>query len=125
MAIDMGTAATTSTGAGYNCLQNSFIKESQYPRQVKRIGFAGSAVAGDIYFDLFYGTKRIGTFYPATVGAAYPTNDNLFVLSGGEICPAGVELRLIANASATTNSVFYILETSERTDLRGMRGGRY
>lgn len=119
MGLDMGVAATTGTAAGYNCLQNSWIKESQYPRQVKRIGLAGSAAAGDIYFDLFFGTKRIGTFYPCAVGATAPDNDSMYVLSGGEVCPAGVEMRLIASAAATTNSVYYVIETTERTDLRG------
>jgi hypothetical protein len=124
MGLHMFIAATTSSGALYNSLASAWIKESRYPRQVARIGVAGSAVAGDIIFDLYFGERHVAKLYPGSVGAVYPDDDDMFVLSGGEICPPGVEIRLIASASSTTNSVYAIIETKERPELIGMFRGR-
>lgn len=124
MGIHMFTAATTSSGADYNSLASAWIKESRYPRQVARIGLAGSAAAADIQFNLYFGERHVAKLYPTTVGAVAPGDDDMLPLSGAEICPPGVEMRLMASASATTNSVYCVIETKERPELQGMFRGR-
>lgn len=123
----MFTAATTSSGVKYNSLKDELIKESRFPRQVNRIALAGSAAAGDIKFTLYFGSRVIAELYCSTTGAVFPNDDDVKTLAGGEVCPAGVEIRLEADDSSTTNPVYGILETKEliRRRRRFARRRRY
>lgn len=113
MGLEMFVAATTSSGANYNSLANSMIKSSTYPRKVSRLGLAGSAAAYDVGFTLYFGQRKIGVFYPSTIGASTVADDDMKTLGGGEVCPPNVEIRLVADANATTNSVYGVIETFE------------
>lgn len=118
MVVHQFVAATTTSGANYNSLNDAWCKESKYPRQLVRIGFAGSAAPNDIYFDVYFQDRLIAShLIPTTVGANMPDDDDMMALSGGEICPAGTEVRLLASGDATTNNVYCCLEFKERPDL--------
>lgn len=122
MGLEMFQAAPTSgVTTNYNALANSWMKESQFPRQVARIGLAGGAAAGDIQFKLFFGDRLVAELIPTTVGAAFPTDDDMMALSGGEVCPAGVEMRLIPSGNADTNVVYGVIETKELISLGRLR----
>lgn len=113
MGLEMFTAATLDSGAGYNALANAMIKSSQYPRKVNRIALAGSTNAYDVSFTLYFGQRKIGVFYPSSVGAILPTDDDMVTLGGGEICPPNVDIRLVASGNAVTNYVYGVIETME------------
>ena len=113
MTFLMALAATTATAAGYNCLGLTDFKECDRPRRVARIGLAGSAVAGDIKFQLYYGKHLVGEFYPTSVGSVFPDDDDMLAVSDKMVCPRGQELRLVASGPAVTNSVWVILDIKE------------
>jgi len=121
MAIHQFLAVGTSGDVPKNIAADWWCKESKYPRQVVRIGFAGSAAAGDVSFDLYFQDRKVAeNLFPTSVGAVLPDDDDMLALAGGEICPPGVEIRLVPSGLATTNPVYGIIETKERPDLLRM-----
>lgn len=100
--------------AGSDLLANNFFQFDPRPRIVSRIGLTGSAVIGDAYVSLYYGTEKIGDFYPTTIGVVNPLEARDFVpIRTNRALRPHEAIRLIVGKVSVTNPFRCVLEIQE------------
>lgn len=119
MGLNMFVAVPTSgVTANFNALSDSWLKESAYPRQISRIGFAGGTSDDDLRIRIYFGDRLVADVVPTTNGNVKPSDDDMLAVAGGEVCPAGVEMRIVPTKSATDTPVYGVIETKELISYR-------
>jgi hypothetical protein len=106
-----------------NLFANSPFKQSPYVRSIARIGCVGGTEVGKVTFDVYYGTRKIlenlcsAKLSTQTVEAEL-TADEMISLSGGELCPAMTEIRIVCNGTPATETIWCCMELIEHPNIR-------
>jgi hypothetical protein len=112
--ITVVESAAANVAAGSDLMANNFFQFDARPRIVSRIAVTGSAVLGDAYISLFYGTEKIGDYYPSTIGVVFglEARDYLPVRTNRALRP-NEPIRLIVGKVSVTNGFKVVLEVQE------------
>jgi hypothetical protein len=109
-----------------NLFRNSPFKQGAYVRSIARIGIVGGATPADVTFDVFYGTRRVmenlcSAKLDFTGEPTELTSLEMISLAGGELCPAGIEIRIVANGAIAGKDIWCCIEFNEHPNVR-LRG---
>ncbi len=104
--IGQVTVAAATAVAGYDLFRDQTWRVSSRPRRLMGVMVAGSAAAGDCYFDLFIDQYHVGKFYNLATG--WPTKDHLIPLKGNNV-PPGATVAAIMSIAPTTNPINVVL----------------
>jgi len=104
--IGQVTVAQATAVAGYDLFRDQTWRVSSKPRRLYGVRVAGSAAAGDCYFDLFIDQFHVGRFH--NLAAGWPTKDHDVPLKGNAV-PPGATIAAIMGVQPTTNPINVIL----------------
>jgi hypothetical protein len=112
--ITVVEASAAATAAGSDLMQGNIFQFDARPRIVSRIAVTGSAVLGDAYINLYYGTELIGQFYPTTIGVVFglEARDYLPVRTNRALLPHE-PIKLIVGKVSVTNPFKVVMEVQE------------
>lgn len=112
MFVRQSTAAATAV-VQYDLAGNTWYQIHDRPRILRRAGFVGGNSIGQYTVDLFYGTRKIGTFSNTTAGAVEPLDADMKWTLGNEVCPVGTPLHIIVIVAPTVSAATFCLDFAE------------
>jgi len=98
--IEESVAAATAV-LGYNLLQNNVLRQSNMPRNIRRVGLAGSAAANDTKVDVSVGGQIVAQIFNKATGAVL--NEHMSEVNAP--VPPNQEISVVITDAAASNPI--------------------